>query len=161
MRITHLTIAAALALLGAAAASPCSAQSAATKPAQSTPASIDVQIITQALKQQFDKPAEPLKVFPVSVEGEHAVAAWFQADRGGRALLRKARGQWSIEVCAGDGLKQAAALEQAGLSGAAAKALAAKVQRAEAGLSAQQLRQLASFEGVVQVKPGLRHPQRH
>ena len=51
----------------------------------------DVEHITHLLKRQFDRPDAPLKVQPVVVLGDAAVAGWFQQDRGGRALLRKGK----------------------------------------------------------------------
>jgi multidrug efflux pump subunit AcrA (membrane-fusion protein) len=69
-------------------------------------------------------------------------------------LLKKEKGQWSIYVCGGDGLKQASALVQTGMSSATADRLAKKVQLAEAKLSADQLKKLSMFEGVVKVDQG-------
>ena len=80
----------------------------------------DEQSIEHAMKALFDKPGAPLKVAPVSVEGAYAVAGWIQNDRGGRALLKKANGKWSIQLCGGDGLKQAATLTMTGMEQAAA-----------------------------------------
>ena len=114
----------------------------------------DAQAIEHRMKQQFDKPEAPLTVAPVSVEGDYAVAGWIQADKGGRALLRKEQGKWSIQVCGGDGLKQASALVQTGMSSATADRLAKKVQSAESKLSADQLKKLSMFEGVVKVDQG-------
>ena len=106
------------------------------------------------MKKLFDKPDAPLAVAPVSIDGDYAVAGWIQSGKGGRALLKKEKGQWSIYVCGGDGLKQASALVQTGMSTVAADRLAKKVQSAESKLSVDQLKKLSMFEGVVKVDQG-------
>lgn len=112
----------------------------------------DVEHITHLLKRQFDRPDAPLKVQPVVVLGDAAVAGWFQQDRGGRALLRKGKAGWSIHVCAGKGLTQADFLVMTGLPKATAAQLASQVMKAESALTAAQRTVLDSFEGVVNVK---------
>jgi hypothetical protein len=114
----------------------------------------DPQAIEHSMKKLFDKPDAPLAVAPVSIEGDYAVAGWVQSGKGGRALLKKEKGQWSIHVCGGDGLKQASALVHTGMSSTTADRLAKKVQLAEAKLSADQLKKLSMFEGVVKVDQG-------
>jgi hypothetical protein len=114
----------------------------------------DAQAIEHSMKKLFDKPDAPLAVAPVSIDGDYAVAGWIQSGKGGRALLKKEKGQWSIYVCGGDGLKQASALVQTGMSSATADRLAKKVQSAESKLSADQLKKLSMFEGVVKVDQG-------
>lgn len=118
----------------------------------------DAQAIEHSMKKLFDKPDAPLAVAPVSIEGDYAVAGWIQSNKGGRALLKKEKGQWSIQVCGGDGLKQASALVQTGMSSATADRLAKKVNSAEAKLSAEQRNQLSMFEGVVKVDQGQHNP---
>ncbi|MEY4028656.1 MAG: hypothetical protein RLZZ329_2376 [Pseudomonadota bacterium] len=66
--------------------------------AVATPAK-EAQGIVQAMKRQFDKPQSPLKVAPVVVEGDWALAGWLQDARGGRALLQKRHGHWVIGDC--------------------------------------------------------------
>lgn len=114
----------------------------------------DAQAIERSMKKLFDKPDAPLAVAPMSIEGDYAVAGWIQSGKGGRALLKKEKGQWSIQVCGGDGLKQASALVQTGMSSATADRLVKKVQSAEAKLSADQLEKLSMFEGVMKVEQG-------
>ena len=132
-----------------------------TKPAQIT--SIDdatlmqVKGIEQVMKIQFDKPDAPLKVFPVSVEGDYAVAGWMQKQKGGRALLKKQAANWTILVCGGDGLRNAEVLIQTGMNASVAEALAKKVQQSESKLSKQQLKQLSLFGGVVKIEAGQQH----
>jgi len=106
----------------------------------------------------FDKPDARLVVEPVVVRGAHAVAGWVQGERGGRALLRKVHGKWKLVACAGDAFKEAAELEKAGISHAQARALAQAVVAAERKLSADRLRKLSLFEGVVGMGEGGAHP---
>ncbi len=113
----------------------------------------DAQAIEHNMKKLFDKPDAPLAVAPITIEGDYAMAGWIQSGKGGRALLKKEKGQWSIQVCGGDGLKKASALSQTGMPSATAERLVAKVQTAEAKLSADQLKKLSMFDGIVKVDP--------
>jgi hypothetical protein len=118
----------------------------------------DEQSIEHAMKALFDKPEAPLKVAPVSVEGAYAVAGWIQYDRGGRALLKKENGKKSIQVCGGDGLKQASSLTMTGMDQASASRLAQKIAAAEKQMPSDQVKKFALFEGVVKVDGGAHDP---
>jgi copper(I)-binding protein len=109
----------------------------------------DPTLIEKTLKSMFDKPENPLTVSPVVVVSDVAIAGWTQGAMGGRALLRRVHGKWSIQLCSGDALKEAAALEKAGLSAGDASALASALAQAEAGLDAARLKLFSSFEGTV------------
>jgi hypothetical protein len=113
------------------------------------------------MKAQFDKPEAPLSVVPVTVEGDYAIAGWIQHDRGGRALLKAEGGNWTIRVCAGDGLLQASMLEMAGVSGAAAKRLLEKVAAAEKRLPVDLVKKFSLFEGVLKIEAGNHHGHGH
>lgn len=117
----------------------------------------DAQSIEHAMKAQFDKPDAPLKVMPISIDGQYAVAGWLQNDRGGRAFLRKTHGKWSIEVCAGDALASAELLTQMGLPKTQASRLASRVQTAEKKLPPADVAKFALFGGVVNVKGDAGH----
>jgi hypothetical protein len=117
----------------------------------------DAHQIEHSMKRQFDRPDAPLKVAPVTIVGEHAVAGWTQQARGGRALLHKDKAGWSITLCAGDGLLQTEVLASAGVPAAQARQLATAVAAAEARLPAAQRQLFASFEGVVKVQAGHGH----
>lgn len=110
--------------------------------------------IVHLMKKTFDRPDAPLKVEPVTVVGDAAVAGWLQGNQGGRALLRRKGQTWAIEVCAGDGLTQARVLASTGLPKAQAGQLAEAVRKAEAPLPAATKAQFASFEGMVKVRAG-------
>lgn len=118
----------------------------------------DEQSIEHAMKALFDKPDAPLKVAPVSVEGVYAVAGWIQSDRGGRALLKKENGKWSIQVCGGDGLKQASSLTMTGMDQASANKLAQKIAASEKKMPSEQVKKLALFEGILKVDGGALDP---
>lgn len=87
-----------------------------------------------------------------------AVAGWIQNDRGGRALLKKENGKWSIQVCGGDGLKEVSSLTMAGMDKTSANRLAQKVAMAEKQMTSDQVKKLAMFEGVVKVGAGAHDP---
>lgn len=120
------------------------------QPVAAKPAN-DAQAIVQVMKRQFDQPKAPLKVAPVVVEADWALAGWLQDARGGRALLQKRHGQWVIVVCGGDGLREAQALVQTGMPAEMAVALAKKLKAAESRLPAATLKKFASFEGLLRV----------
>lgn len=105
--------------------------------------------IPETLKTMFERPDKPLTILPVVVRNDWAIAGWQQDGRGGRALLKKGHHGWSIFLCSGDGIREAAALEKAGLSADDAGALAAALADAEARLDPKVLATFASFEGTV------------
>jgi hypothetical protein len=113
--------------------------------------SLDEQQITRVMAKEFDKPAGSLKVVPISVEGDYAVAGWLQGGRGGRAFLEKYKNQWAISVCGGAGLAQADVLQTIGMKSDAAMRLAAAVVAAEGKLGADQRRLFDGFEGMVKI----------
>jgi copper(I)-binding protein len=107
------------------------------------------QDIPATMKVMFETPEKPLAIAPVVVHGDRAVAGWIQDGRGGRALLKKGVHGWTVHLCSGDGLKDAAALEKIGLPTDDAKAIAAELADAEAKLDPQTTTLFASFEGTV------------
>jgi len=110
--------------------------------------------VRHAMMSVFDKPSEPLKVNPVVSAGDHAVAGWTQGGKGGRAVLQKTHGKWSIVVCGGDGLKDPAALVQTGMPPATAATLAKAMASAESKLNPELVRQFGMFDGIVKVDAG-------
>jgi hypothetical protein len=105
--------------------------------------------IPATLKTMFERPDKPLTILPVVVRNDWAIAGWQQDGRGGRALLKKGHHGWSVFLCSGDGIREAAALEKVGLSAGDAKALAADLAEAESKLDPKILALFASFEGTV------------
>ena len=108
--------------------------------------------IRQLLVATFDKPEARLSVDPIVVEQDAGVAGWTQGEMGGRALLRRRDGLWVLVMCAGDALKSAATLEQAGLAAAQAGALATAVAAAEVGIDANRREMLARFDGIMMME---------
>lgn len=84
-----------------------------TIPAQSQQAD-EATAVRHLIMQTFDKPDAPLTVEPVTVLADVAVAGWAQGDMGGATLLRKKHGSWSLDLCSGDALKDAKALQRFG-----------------------------------------------
>lgn len=121
--------------------------------------SAEAQAVRHVLMATWHRPEAPLTVEPVVIQGQFAVAGWFQDKRGGRVLLKKGLpGEpWQALICAGDGLRDAELLQGAGMGALQAQALSQAVREAEAGLSAAQRAQLASFAGVLHLEPGQAH----
>ncbi|MEN9895742.1 MAG: hypothetical protein RIR97_1594, partial [Pseudomonadota bacterium] len=107
--------------------------------------------IPMVMKALFETPDNPLYVDPVVVDGAWAVASWAQGEKGGRALLKKGEKGWSIHLCSGASLKDAAALKQIGLEDASATKIAADLATAEAALGEKQIALFDSFEGTMMI----------
>jgi hypothetical protein len=117
--------------------------------------------VRQALMAAFDKPEARLQVAPVVVVGDAALAGWTQADRGGRALLRRRGADWRVAACGGDGLKDPALLRDTGVPPASADALVRQLTAAEARLPAAQRARFSSFDGLLRMDAGAPHPPAH
>lgn len=99
-----------------------------------------------------------MQVDPIIVQGDFAIAGWTQAERGGRALLRRHHGAWQVNLCSGDGLKDPKVLVDAGLAPADAKHLAERLVRAEASLPAAQRAKFSTFDGLMRMDAQGHHP---
>ena len=110
--------------------------------------------IRAVLAATWDRPDAPLRVAPVSIEGDHALAGWRQGERGGRALLRRDDGAWQVLLCGGDALLDPAVLVQAGMTDAGAKALAAAERTAERTLPREHVDAFARFGALVHMGEG-------
>jgi hypothetical protein len=113
--------------------------------------------ITMVLKTQFEKPEAPLRVEPINIEGDYAVAGWSQGGRGGRAFLQKDKNQWFISICGGSGLTQADVLQGIGMSSAAAARLSRAVVASEGRLGADKRKLFDGFEGMMKIDPAEGH----
>ena len=113
--------------------------------------SADQEQIKQMMKHQFDKPHAPLSVSPIAVVGDYALASWIQVDSGGRALLSRHHGKWSIVVCGGDGLTQVDVLEKTGMSKQLAQQLSKQILEAESKLSPKHRKMFSMFKGEIKV----------
>ena len=105
--------------------------------------------IRRLMMKTFDRQDAPLKIDPVTVRDDLAVAGWTQADAGGRALLRQSNGEWSLTFCGGDALKQAGFLRDQGMRAAAADQFAAEIAAAEARTDPSMVAQFSRFDGVI------------
>lgn len=151
MKLTRRRVCRAGAVLVCAAAAPRSF--AADKPAEHQ--------ITHLLKSTFERSGAPLSVEPVVVLGNHGIAGWVQDGRGGRALMRRVNGEWTVHLCSGDPLKDADVLKNSGVPEVTALALARALADAEAKLPSKTIALLGSFEGTVMIGPGGHHPPTH
>ena len=105
----------------------------------------DAAEIRTLISATYDQPNARVQTDPVIVVGNHAIADWIQGKRGGRALLLRAQGKWEVVLCAGDGLRHAEAMVQAGVPADTAKAMAQKLSQAEKHLPATRRQQFGLF----------------
>ena len=117
----------------------------------------DANDIRQLLIQSFDKADVRLTVDPIVTQDDVAIADWIQGDLGGRALLRRKSGKWTVSLCAGDALKQSDALEKLGLSKPASEQLAARLSVAEQKIAPSLLERFSRFDGIVAVDAAGEH----
>lgn len=111
----------------------------------------DAAVIRAVMMAEWNKPDASLAVAPIVVDGNHALASWTQGTRGGRALLRKSSGKWSVMLCSGDPLKHASALIDAGIPADASERLTRNLAMAESRLPTDQVALFSTFEGVMQM----------
>lgn len=112
----------------------------------------DAAQIRSMLTKRFERPDAHLAIPLVTIEDDAAVVDWMQGGTGGRALLERRQGQWSVVLCGGDGLKSADTLVQAGLAPMQAHTLADHLAQAERALAPSILAGLRQFGGVVQME---------
>jgi len=121
----------------------------------------DEDAVRHLLHTTFDKPESRLVVEPIVITAGYAIAGWTQGDMGGRALLRRKDSQWTLILCAGDGIKTPDALRHAGIARDAASALAQALAKAEQAVPADRLAMFAKFEGLVRMDEAGNHPPAH
>ena len=117
--------------------------------------------VVAVLMTTFDRPEARLKVEPVVMDGDLAIAGWVQDGRGGRALLRRVSGQWKIVLCAGEPLKHRTGMVTAGIEPMQAGRMAALVLAAESKLAPATIALLDSFEGTMMMGADGAHPATH
>lgn len=91
----------------------------------------DKQHIAATLHRQLDRPNTDLEIDPIVVRQSYALAGWVQGESGGRVLMHREHGKWSVVVVAGVELRDAQYLKQAGMSQQEASALANMLITAE------------------------------
>jgi len=107
--------------------------------------------VRDVLMSTFDKPETRLVVDPVIIERDVAIASWTQGETGGRALLRLRNGSWSIVLCGGDGLKEAAAFEAFGFGQAEAATFASRIAKAESSVPEERRAMFSRFGTTVRM----------
>ncbi len=117
----------------------------------------DKAAILALMRENWDKPDAKLDVDPVVVEAGYAIAGWTQAERGGRALLRKRDGKWAVVLCSGDPLKEATNIAAAGVPPEAAARLAGRLADAERAIPAGRRDLFSRFEGTVTMEDHSKH----
>jgi len=113
--------------------------------------------ITKLMMGIFDQPNNRLKVNPVVVEGDYAIAGWSQGDKGGRALLLSSQGKWAIQLCAGDALKDEKFLKESGVDSKIIPTILKKLATAEAKLDAMTLKRFSEFKEIVYINSAQGH----
>jgi len=113
--------------------------------------------IQKLISKTFDRPDLKVQTDPIVIEGKVAIADWVQGEKGGRALLTRKHVDWEIIACGGAGFKDPAVIAAAGISKRIANNITAKLKTAESSLSAQKIKQLDSFDGVVTMGHGMHH----
>lgn len=105
----------------------------------------DGQAIHQLLSQTYDQANLKVETTPMVVVGNYALLDWVQGSSGGRALLKKENGQWTIVACGGDGFKNAKVLQAAGVPKSTAKQLIAELNEEEKDLSPERVKRFSVF----------------
>lgn len=100
--------------------------------------------IINLLQATYGGAASEVTVEPVVVRMQYGIADWTHTDRGGRVLVRKQRGGWTIIAAGGDELRDPEFLAKAGVPEPAAKALVNMLIAAERGVSEHRLAVLAT-----------------
>jgi hypothetical protein len=113
--------------------------------------------ITKLLMDMFNQPNNPLKINPIVVENNYAIAGWSKGDKGGRALLTNDNNKWTIQLCAGDALKDAKFLKESGVDEKIISTILKKLSVAEAKLDANTLKRFSEFKDIVYINAGHGH----
>jgi hypothetical protein len=119
------------------------------------------QAIRTLIGKTWDKPESKVVIDPIVVDGEYAVAAWTQTERGGRALLRRHEGAWTVILCSGDPLKEASSIAAAGVPQDSADRLAASLASAEKLTDPGRVRLFSTFEGTMKMDGEGQQPPAH
>ncbi len=86
-----------------------------------------------------------METSPIAISGDHAIADWVQGNRGGRALLHRVDGKWTIAACGANELKKVKTLTDAGIPASAAKDLVDQLTTAEQSVSPDRLKLFSLF----------------
>jgi hypothetical protein len=108
----------------------------------------------------YDKPDQKVETTPIVVSGDHAVADWVQGNRGGRALLHRSNGKWTIAACGANEIKKPKTLIDAGIPADAAQDLVDQLASAEQSVSPDRLK-LFSLFGTKEDPASIEHHHHH
>ncbi|MBA5604235.1 copper uptake system-associated protein [Duganella sp. FT3S] len=117
--------------------------------------------IKSLIGKTYDRPDHKVETAPVVVVGEHALADWVQGEKGGRALLRRNQGDWTIVACGGDGFKDVKLLQDAGIPADAAKRLVARLNEAEQSLSPARVKRFGLYGTANDPRAAEHHDHSH
>lgn len=110
----------------------------------------DESAVSAVLMKSWSRADAPLFVAPVTVVENYALAGWVQAERGGRALLmRKPSGEWAVQLCGGDALKEVETLKQSQVPDAIASELSTRNATAEAKIPSATRALFSTFGAAV------------
>lgn len=101
--------------------------------------------VRDLIAKTYDRPDHKVETVPIVVDGDYALADWTQDEKGGRALLRRAEGQWQIMACGGDAFKDLKTLKDAGIPAGTAKTLIARLSAAERSVSPERVKRFGLF----------------
>lgn len=105
----------------------------------------DASQIRTLIAHTYDKPDAKVDTRPVTVVGSYAVAAWRQGERGGRALLLKKQGKWTVQLCSGKALRTVEGLTASRVPRFEAEELSRRVIAAESSLAAAERARFDAF----------------
>jgi hypothetical protein len=103
------------------------------------------QQIQTLISSIYDKPGLKVETSPIAISGDYAVADWVQGDRGGRALLHRINGKWSIAACGANDLKKPKTLTDAGIPAKTAKDLVDQLASSEQSVSPERIKLFSLF----------------
>ncbi|MEY3885632.1 MAG: hypothetical protein RIS87_1407 [Pseudomonadota bacterium] len=101
--------------------------------------------IKTLISATYDKPNIKVETFPIAVVDDYALADWVQGQRGGRALLQRVKGKWTIMACGADGLKNLQTLTEAGIPAATANNIITELTAVEKTVDAHRLHLFSLF----------------
>lgn len=103
------------------------------------------------MKSTFETPEKPIRIEPVVISGDYALASWAQDKSGGRALLRRVEQKWKVVFCSGDAMKNPESLKAASVPAADAEKLTHDLAVAESSLEPGQRALFSLFQGTVEM----------
>lgn len=108
----------------------------------------DEQAVRQLAFRSLSTPQAGAVVGPVVLQSGFAIVDFTQVAHGGRVLLRKAGGDWTVLACGGDVLKRRPSVERLGVPDGTAGVLITKLLREEGRLSPDRQAAIAAYRGA-------------